>query len=426
MKFLNNLNNLIWSLPLIITIIFFAFYITIRCDFFQIKKIKLILKSTLFSSIKKSKSGSFNARQSMFCSLGATIGVGNIIGISGAVIIGGSGTVFWIWISYILCSMIKFCENVLGIYYRKKCDDGSYIGGPMQYIYRGLNNKFFAVIYAISCIFCSFGIGNLCQTNSVCHIFKSSFNIPYFIPIIIISVIFIFAVFKSFYLIGKISDFLVPFMLIIYFGGCLFILFKNIERLPFIFYDIFKNAFSLKKCATGGIIAFVAIRCGISRSIFASEAGLGSSVIAHSNSNEQNPVKQGMWGIFEVFASMIVSTLTALVVLITKSNKNALFSFSDNLGKLGDVFICVIIFCFALSSIIGWCFYGSKCVSFINEKYLSIYKIAFLLFIPIGAYLKNGKVFIISDILNGITLIINLTSLILLSNKFIRIKDKFI
>ncbi len=324
----DNINAVVWGIPMLALIIATGIYLTVRTKFFQVTKAKHVANSTFFAIFKKkgvTKSGkkSISQFQALSTALAATIGTGNIAGVATAITIGGPGAVFWMWISAFFGMMTNYSENVLGIYYRKKNKDGEWSGGAMYYLRDGLNNKagkILAVLFAVFCVFASFGIGNMTQVNSISTALNDFFNVPALITGIVLAIIAALVVVGGVKRIGSVAEKVVPFMALAYIVGCIVIVCMNIQAVPDVFVSIFKGAFGWK-AAAGGIVGAAikqAITMGFKRGVFSNEAGLGSSVMVHSASNVKEPVVQGMWGIFEVFAdTIVVCTLSALVILST-------------------------------------------------------------------------------------------------------------
>lgn len=320
-------NNVVWGIPMLVLIIATGIYLTIRTKFFQVHRIKHIFDNTLFAIFKKKDvtaskdKKSISQFQALTTALAATIGTGNIAGVATAITIGGPGAVFWMWVSAFFGMMTAYSENVLGIYYRRKNTKGEWSGGAMYYLRDGLNNKvghILAVLFALFCILASLGIGNMTQINSISSALYDTFNLPAAITGLVLAVITALVVVGGIKRIGRVTEILVPFMALAYIIGAVIIVCMNIGNVPSVLVSIFKGAFGFK-AAAGGIVGAAirqAITMGFKRGVFSNEAGLGSSVMANCASDVKEPVVQGMWGIFEVFAdTIVVCTLTALVIL---------------------------------------------------------------------------------------------------------------
>ena len=328
--------------------------------------------------------------QSLCTALAATIGTGNIVGVSTALISGGPGAIFWMWIVAFFGMMTNYSENVLGIYYRRKNDKNEWSGGAMYYLRDGLGAKqgmkqvgaVLAVLFSVFCLLASFGIGNMSQINSIAGNMKTAFGVPSIATGIVLMVIAALVILGGIKRIASVAEKLVPVMALLYVVGALVVCISNIGQFGAVFTAIFKGAFAMKAVG-GGIVGSgvkLAITWGMKRGVFSNEAGLGSSVMVHSSSNVKEPVRQGMWGIFEVFAdTIIVCTLTAFTVLSTglvdldtgavlsSSEGSALVgeAFATVFGSAGPAFIAVAILLFAFSTVLGWSHYGTKAFEYL-------------------------------------------------------------
>ena len=325
-------NGVVWGWPALILLAFVGILMTALTKVFQLTHIGHWLRNTLGAIFKDkhitghTKDRSISQFQSLCTALAATVGTGNIVGVSGAIIVGGPGAVFWMWLIAFFGMMTNFSENVLGIYYRRKNSKDEWSGGAMYYLRDGLGAKkgckgigaVLAVLFSCFCLLASFGIGNMTQVNSISGNMNTVFGIPTWVTGIVILILVGLVVVGGLKRIAAVTEKIVPFMVIIYMIGTIVIFFLNISQVGSVFSAIFKGAFALK-AAGGGVVGYgikLAIEQGMKRGVFSNEAGLGSSVMVHSNSNVVEPVRQGMWGIFEVFAdTIIVCTLTAFAVL---------------------------------------------------------------------------------------------------------------
>ncbi len=327
-KFITNINqavnSFVWGPPMLVVFLFVGLYFTVRTRFFQLTKFKLWINNTFLAcfknkSVRKTEDKkSISQFQSLCTALAATIGTGNIAGVATAIVLGGPGAIFWMWLSAFFGMMTNYSENVLGIKYRYKNQKGDWVGGAMIYIERGLKWKWLAIIFSIFCVLASFGIGNMAQANSISSALNNSFNIPTVVTGIIIAIFVAMVIMGGIKRIASVTEKIVPFMAGIYIVGAFIIIGANITKVPETFGLIFSEAFKLNSAA-GGLVGFgimKAMKRGISRGVFSNEAGLGSSVMVHSASDVKEPVVQGMWGVFEVFAdTIIVCTITALTIL---------------------------------------------------------------------------------------------------------------
>lgn len=332
MEIIGFLNNIVWGAPTLIAMLAAGIYFTAGTGLFQLRHIGHWLKCTIFSKNSNSADErSISQFQAMSSALAATLGTGNIAGVSAAVAAGGAGAVFWMWISALFGMMTGFAENVLGIYYRKKTSKGEWAGGAMYYISGGLaENRFtkrlakpLAVVFAALCVLSAFGMGNIAQMNSAAGALQTNFGIPPIIVGIALSLLEAFIIFGGIKRIGSITAKLVPFMSGFYILGAIWILAANLPQLPSVFGAIFEGAFGID-AVSGGVSGYIikqAVSMGFRRGVFSNEAGLGTSPAAHAASDVREPCIQGMWSIFEVFFDTIVMcSLTAVILLASPCN----------------------------------------------------------------------------------------------------------
>ena len=319
-------DNIVWGVPMLCLMLFTGIFFTFRTGFFQLRKFPHILRSTVFSRDKTSDDG-ISPFAAMCQALAATLGTGNIAGVSTALSIGGAGAVFWMWISAFFGMMTGFAENVLGSFYRKKCG-GRYIGGAMQYIKTGLAEKRWtrplakplSILYAALCLLAGFGMGNAAQMNSAAEALKTGFGLPQIVTGIVLAGLAALIVFGGVKRISAVTSRLVPIMSAFYITGCLYILISNAANIPAAFEMILTSAFGAQQIGGGiaGAAVKTAVSMGFKRGVFSNEAGLGTSVFSHSQSRIKEPVVCGMWSVFEIFFDTIVMcTLTALVLLVS-------------------------------------------------------------------------------------------------------------
>ena len=325
-------NDFVWGVPAMICIIGVGLYLTLRTNFLQIRKFPYAMKTTVGRVFKKKNAsdGALTPFQAVCTALAGTVGTGNIAGVAGAIAIGGPGAVFWMWVSALLGMCTKFAEVTLAVHYREKNEHGDYIGGPMYYIKNGLGKKWhwLAILFCIFGVMTVFGTGNATQVNTITtainsallnyHILPESavdtFNLVMGIVLAVLVGVILLGGIKR---IGKVTEKLVPFMALLYIALGLGVVILNIQNVPEVFYSIVYGAFN-PKAVTGGIVGsfFLSMKKGVSRGIFSNEAGLGTGSIAHACADTKNPVKQGYFGIFEVFTdTIVICTLTALVIL---------------------------------------------------------------------------------------------------------------
>ena len=457
------LNNIVWGWPALILLAFVGVLTTCLTKFFQVSHFGHWMKQTIGAIFRDSKvtshteDRSISQFQSLCTALAATVGTGNIVGVAGAILVGGPGAVFWMWLIAFFGMMTNYSENVLGIYYRRKNEQGEWCGGAMYYLRDGLGakkgcktiGKVLAALFSVFCFLASFGIGNMTQVNSISGNMEAVFHVPTWVTGIAILILAGLVIVGGLKRIASVTEKIVPFMVILYIVGSVIILFTNLHMIPAVFGAIFQGAFAAK-AAGGGIVGYgmkLAIEQGMKRGVFSNEAGLGSSVMVHSNSNVKEPVLQGMWGIFEVFAdTIIVCTLTAFSVLssglvdletgvamaeyngmaLTKANIVSTV-FSMHFGKLGAAFVAIAVMLFAFSTVLGWSHYGSKaCEYLFGTKSTLVYRIIFVAATFGGAVMGDNLAWDIADTLNGMMMIPNLIGVIVLSPVVYRITKNYV
>lgn len=423
-NFFNAVGGVIWGLPMLVFFSFTAIRLTIHGKFFQFIHFNTILKNTICSIFKKKNKDGISDF-SAFCSvLGACIGTGNIVGVATALFSGGPGTVFWMIISAIFSMMTAYSENYLGILYKRKDRYGNISGGAFSYIENGLKMKNLAKIYAIFCLLSVIGMGNMAQSNSIADSLKNSFNIPPIFTAIIISILALFIINGGIKRISRLQTFLVPVMCIFFFTLSAIVLFKYKSNILPCITLIFKEAFSLK--ALNGFGIYKAARFGISRGVFSNEAGLGSSTIIHSQSDDSDGTNQGLWAMLEVFIDTVVMCSITAIVLLTSTNNNEQNLFGAELsvlsyatiGEIGKKGIGLLTAIFAFSSLASCCFYGEKSFEYIfNKKALPLYKIIYIILAFLGCINSPRIIWSFADICNGLMAIPNLFALNILSKK---------
>ncbi len=473
------INNVVWGIPMLILIIGTGIYMTIRTKFFQITHASHVSSKTIGGVFQKEsgvttskEKSSISQFQALCTALAATIGVGNIAGVAAAIAAGGPGAIFWMWLSAFFGMMTNYSENVLGIYYRRKNSNDEWCGGAMYYLRDGLGSingcsgigKVLAVLFSVFCILASFGIGNMSQVNTISSNITSVFRIEALDRNLIIGTLkinlyalvvgILLMVLAGLVIVGgikriaQVTEKFVPFMACAYILGALVVFFINIGKAGEVFGAIFSFAFGLK--AVGGAAVGLAVKSavtwGLKRGVFSNEAGLGSSVMVHSASNVVEPVRQGMWGIFEVFAdTIVVCTLTAFSILSTglidlttgemlsANEQTALvseaFGTVFNIGSVnvGGAFIAVAILLFAFSTVLGWSYYGTKAWEFLfGTKATILYKVVFVVFIVFGATMNLDLAWDISDTFNGLMAIPNLIGVLTLSGTVIKITSNYL
>lgn len=384
-------NNFIWGIPAMVCIIGVGLYLSIRTHFLQIRKFPYAIRTTIGRMFHKrnASEGAITPFQAVCTALAATVGTGNIAGVAGAIAIGGPGSVFWMWVSAVLGMCTKFSEVTLAVYYREKNADGDLVGGPMYYIKNGLGRRFLwlAYLFAGFGVLTVFGTGNATQVNTITTAVNSALinfhvitqeqtSITNLAIGIIITVMIALILLGGIKRIGQVTEKLVPFMALLYIVLALGIVVLNWRVVPGVFVSIFEGAFS-PSAVTGGVIGsmFLSMKKGVSRGIFSNEAGLGTGSIAHACADTGKPVKQGMFGIFEVFTdTILICTLTALVILCSPITipygqaagaELTIQGFTSVYGNWVSIFTALAMCCFAFSTILGWGLYGARCIEFL-------------------------------------------------------------
>ena len=459
-----------WSYPLLILLVGAGLFLSIRLVFVQFRKFGFSMKHTMGMIFKKdpeTKKGEVTPFQALTTALAATVGTGNIVGVTGAVIVGGPGAVFWMWISALIGMCTKFCEVVLSVRYREKNAAGDWVGGPMYYIKNGMgkNWKWLGVLFCIFGGLAAFGIGNATQVNSIAEAISTAidslggntgadvltflgheFTLSYLITGIVVAAIVAVVIIGGIKVIGQVTEKIVPFMAVVYIIAALIIIFADIRFIGEVISMIFVGAFTPQAVVGGalGITVMQSIKKGVGRGCFSNEAGLGSAPMAHAATAETNPVRQGLYGIFEVFMdTIVICTLTCLVVLSNYcASGGTTFEFgtsggaaivSGALGSIlsapvGSVILAVCLSLFALSTILSWSLYGVRCCEYLcrdNKVASTIYKVVFVLFVIVGSTLSLSDVWNIADILNACMAVPNLIALIALSPKVVKLTREF-
>lgn len=446
-------NGFVWGVPAMVCIIGVGLLLSIRTRFIQFRKFGYTFKVTLGRIFhkKEASDGSITPFQAVCTALAATVGTGNIAGVAGAIAIGGPGAVFWMWISALLGMCTKFSEVTLAVHFREKNRQGDWTGGPMYYIKNGLGPKWrwMAVLFALLGVLTVFGTGNATQVNTITsaintallnyHVIDaSSVSVSSLIIGIIIAVLVALILLGGIKRIGRVAEMLVPFMALLYIILALGVIFLNIDRVPGVFASIIEGAFS-PASVTGGVVGsfFLSMQKGVARGIFSNEAGLGTGSIAHATADTDHPVKQGFFGIFEVFAdTIVICTMTALVILCSGVSVSygtdagaelTINGFITTYGSWVSIFTAVALCCFAFSTILGWGLYGTRCIEFlfsswINKPFMVVYSLVAV----IGATADLGLLWSVAETFNGLMSIPNLIALFLLSGTVVKlVKDYF-
>ena len=453
-------NGIVWGPAGLALLFCTGLIMSLRTGFFQFGHFGYWMKNTIgaiftnknITAHTEKEDKAISQFQSLCTALAATIGTGNIVGVATAIISGGPGSIFWMWVMAILGMMTNYSENVLGIFYRRKNAAGEWSGGAMYYLSDGLGSKkgckklgrVLAVLFACFCVLASFGIGNMSQINSIAGNMNAAFQVPNLVTGILLMVLSALVILGGLKRVAAVTEKVVPVMALFYIVGALTVVLTHVTSIPAAFVSIFKSAFAMK-AAGGGVLGYGvsrAITWGFKRGAFSNEAGLGSSVMVHSSSNVKEPVQQGMWGIFEVFAdTIVVCTLTALVILtsgfvdldtghmLTDVQGSALVgqAFSTVFGAFGPKFIAVAILLFAYSTVLGWSHYGTKAFEYLFGTRASRgYQLVFVVMVVVGATMKLDLAWDLSDTFNGLMMIPNLIGVLSLSGTVAKITKNYV
>ena len=434
---LGKIDAFLWGLPLMVLLVGAGIILSVRTGFVQARHFGYILKNTMGKMFEKGEieEGAISPFQALSTALAATVGTGNIVGVSVAILGGGPGAVFWMWVAAFFGMCTKFSEVNLSVAYRVKTPDG-YAGGPMYYIDRGLKKpwlgKCFAFLAGVAC----FGIGCSVQSNAIAGTLKSSFNVPPMITAVVLTIAASVVIIGGIQSISKVTEKLVPFMAAFYIVGGLIIIISNASMLPFAIRAIFVGAFN-PSAVGGGVIGYtimLAMRNGVSRGVFTNEAGLGSSPIAHATASTDHPTRQGMWGVTEVFLdTFVVCTITALVIItsgvldegITDASALVATAFDMHLA-IGRYIVSLGLLLFAFSTILGWEYYGETSARYLLGAGIGKpYKLVYIIMIFVGCVMNLDLAWTVANILNGLMAIPNLIGLIGLSGVVVALEKDF-
>ena len=445
-------NNFIWGVPAMICIIGVGLYLSIRTNFLQIRKFPYAIRVTIGRMLRKREAsdGSLTPFQAVCTALAATVGTGNIAGVAGAIAIGGPGAVFWMWISALLGMCTKFSEVTLAVHFRETNANGDLVGGPMYYIKNGLKKHWHWLAYLFSAfgVLTVFGTGNATQVNTITTAIDSAlinYNViaadntstVNLVMGIILAILVAMILLGGIKRIGQVTEKLVPFMALFYIILAVGVVIINWKNVPGVFSAIIRGAFN-PASVTGGVVGsfFMSMKKGVSRGIFSNEAGLGTGSIAHACADTKKPVKQGFFGIFEVFIdTIVICTLTALVILCSgvpigygeaAGAELTILGFTSTYGSWVSIFTAVAMCCFAFSTIIGWGLYGTRCIEFlfgtkINKPFMVLYSLVAI----VGATMDLGLMWNIAETFNGLMAIPNLIAVFLLSGVVVKLVKEY-
>ena len=446
------INTVVWGKPMLVLLVGAGILLTIRTFGVQFRKFGYAMKNTLGKVFTKAeaKEGEMTPFQAMSTALAGTVGTGNIAGITTAITLGGPGTMFWLWITALIGMATKYSEVLLAVRFRERNKDGDWVGGPMYYIKNGLSKKWhwLAYLFAAFGVLTVFGTGNATQVNTITTaidsalfnygiIEKDSVGTLNLIIGIVLAILIGMILLGGIKRIGQVTEKLVPFMAAIYVILALGVVVLNFQNIPSVFGSIFEGAFS-PASVTGGAVGsfFMSMKKGVSRGIFSNEAGLGTGSIAHACADTKKPVKQGFFGIFEVFVdTIVICTLTALVILCSgvpvgygeaAGAELTILGFTSTYGNWVSIFTAVAMCCFAFSTIIGWGLYGTRCVEFLlgtkaNKPFMVLYALVAI----VGATMELGLMWNIAETFNGLMAIPNLIAVFLLSGVVVKLVKEY-
>ncbi|GAB3062152.1 alanine/glycine:cation symporter family protein [Virgibacillus ainsalahensis] len=426
------ISGFIWGLPLIILLVGTGLYLTVRLLFFSFRMLPYALKIT-FKKHNGDAKGDISHFQALSTSLAATVGTGNVVGVATAVVAGGPGAVFWMWITAFVGMATKYSEAILGVKYREKNAKGEMSGGPMYYLEKGLGQKWLGILFAFFAVFAAiFGIGNMIQANAASGVALDVFNIPLWVTGVVLAILVGLVLIGGVKSIGRVASIIVPVMIVFYIAAGVLILFLNVSEVPAAFGLIFSDAFTGQAVA-GGAIGTV-IQMGVQRGLFSNEAGLGTGGIAAAAARTDIPARQALISMTQVFIdTIIVCTITGLTLtmanLYTSGVDGAALtsqSFDALLPGYGDVVVAITLLSFIFSTVLGWGYFGEKCFTYLfGDSFTLLYRIIFVLAIIPGATLSLQTVWNFGDIFNGLMAIPNLIGLLFLSGVIVRETKKF-
>ena len=441
----------ILSIAMMVLMIAVGAFLTYKTRLFQFRKFGTVMKSTVGSLFdkknhEKSESG-VSPFQAVTTALAGTIGTGSIAGLATALVSGGPGAIFWMWVSALLGMVTKYSEIVLSLKYREKTMGGAYAGGPMYYIKNGLGVKWLAIVFAVFAMIACIGTGNATQSNSISGALDRSFGVAPWITGIVLTVIVGAVILGGVKRIASVNEKLVPVMASFFILASIVALCINVSKIPEAFALIFREAFNFR-AAFGGAAGYgimAAMRYGVGRGVFSNEAGLGSAPIAHAASTTKEPVKQGMWGVFEVFiTTIVICTMSALVVLTSDVYLAAFYAgvepsvsgaalsgaaYGEAIPVVGEIGIAIATVFFALSTILGWAYYGEVCVGYVFKNHVlgavATYRLIYVAFVFIGAVAEIKTVWLVADCFNVLMAVPNLIALIALSGVVVKATKEY-
>ena len=447
----DGVNRIVWGAPVLALLMGIGILLTVRTRGMQFRRFGHAMQNTLGrvfdpASREPSRPGEMTPFQAMTTALAGTVGTGSIAGVTSAICLGGPGALFWLWVAALVGMITKYAEVLLAVKYRERTPAGEWAGGPMYYIEYGLGSRWrwLAVFFCVSAALAAFGTGNTVQvgniTASVTTVIRAfspgftAFDTADLVVGLVTAAFTAVVLFGGVQRLGSVTEKLVPAMALAYVLACLTVVAANWQNILPVFGTILRGAFD-PASVTGGAVGSLtlALSWGVKRGVFSNEAGLGTAPMAHANTSERDPVKQGFYGIFEVFmASIVICTLTGLSLLCSgiPVNYGILSSTALNVQALGTVFglkggavvIAVGISLFAFSTVLSWALYGSRCCEFLlGPRAVRPYQIVYVSAVVLGAVMELDLAWSIADTLNGLMIIPNLIALFALSGEVVRV-----
>lgn len=431
---LNKISDFVWGPPLLILLVGTGIFLTARLAFIQLRLLPYSLKLVFTKKQDHASEGDISHFQALMTAMAATVGVGNIVGVATAVVLGGPGAIFWMWVAGFFGMATKYGEAILAVKYRVKDNKGQMAGGPMYYLEHGLKQKWLGVLFAVFGALAAFGIGNGTQSKAIADIMDSTFSVPHWISGIVLFLLAGMVILGGIKTIGRITSFFVPIMAAFYIVAGLIVMVMNINLIPEAFATIFKFAFTGEAAAGGAVGA--AIRFGVARGLFSNEAGLGSAPIAAAAAKTDMPGRQALVSMTQVlFDTLIICSITGVTIVMSGQWKDTSIeagsltaeAFGFFLGDVGPIVVAIGLIFFATSTIFGWGYYGEKCFQYLfpNPAAVMVYRVVFVCFIMVGATASLDIIWALADVLNGLMAIPNLIGLLGLSGIIILETKRF-
>lgn len=428
---IGNLSSFVWGVPMLVLLVGTHIYLTIRLKFVQKHTFKAIRLSV---AVDEGTQGDITQFGALATALAATIGTGNIIGVSTAVALGGPGAVLWTWMTGVVGMATKYSEALLAVKYRHRNEEGHYVGGPMYAIEKGIKKKWLAVVFAVFTVLATFGAGCTVQSHAITGIVESTFHIPAWISGLVVTVLVGMVVMGGVKKIASVCEKLVPFMAFFYVIACIIIIVINREYVVAALVLIFQSAFTTKAAAGGfvGSTMIIACRYGVARGLFSNESGLGTAPIAAAAAQTKNPVRQALVSMTGTFwDTVVVCALTGIVIVSSMLHMPSRFVGAGDdqlvensfamLPGAGKYVLAIALAVFAFTTILGWCFYGEKCMEYLfGLKSVIYYRIIFLIILYVGSVVSLAIIWNFADLMNGLMAFPNLVALLLLSGIIVK------